>query len=143
MTGGDSPLGAAVWLPSGQTERGLVDQLRFGALPMLARQGPAAIGRQIAASGHMDRLHSELMHSPHYYLSVLGLKPEGQGRGLATPLLAPMLERAEQEGKACYLDTHNEANLGLYRRFGFEVRHEGLMPGSDVRHWIMVRAPGG
>jgi predicted GNAT family N-acyltransferase len=71
----------------------------------------------------------------------LGLTKEVRGQGLATQLITPMLERADYEQKPCYLDTHNEANINLYRHYGFEVVHEGVMKDLKVRHWVMIRQP--
>ncbi|WP_421710924.1 GNAT family N-acetyltransferase [Alcanivorax sp.] len=130
--------GAALWLPSDALHRSVMDMLRFGALPML-RQGPAAVKRQLDAGDAMQKVHDGLMSKPHAYLLLLGIDPQHQGRGLATRLLEPTLERLDREGLPAYLDTHNPDNVSLYRRFGFEVVHEAPMPGTKVRHWAMVR----
>ena len=130
--------GAAVWLPSQALHRSVLDMVRFGALPML-RQGPAAVKRQLDAGDAMQKVHDALMQKPHAYLLLLGIDPQKQGQGLATRLLQPTLERLDREGQPAYLDTHNPDNVSLYRRFGFEVVHEAVMPGTAVRHWAMVR----
>ncbi|MED5389523.1 MAG: GNAT family N-acetyltransferase [Pseudomonadota bacterium] len=130
--------GVAVWMPSASLHRSVLDMVRFGALPML-RQGPAAVKRQLDAGDAMQRLHHSLMPRPHAYLQLLGIDPPYQGRGLATTLLQPTLDRLDREGLPAYLDTHNANNVSLYQRFGFEVVHEGVMPGTDVRHWAMAR----
>ena len=130
--------GAAVWLPSRALHRSVLEMVRFGALPML-RQGPAAVKRQLDAGDAMQKVHDALMQKPHAYLLLLGIDPQKQGQGLATRLLQPTLERLDREGQPAYLDTHNPDNVSLYRRFGFEVVHEAVMPGTEVRHWAMVR----
>lgn len=133
--------GAALWLPSERTERSFVDEIRYGGIAMLKHQGLPSILRQMRASKQMSTKHHELLSIPHYYLSILGLRPQAQGQGLATQLITPMLERADSEGKPCYLDTHNEVNLNLYRRYGFEVADQDLMKYSEVKHWMMIRTP--
>jgi len=134
--------GAAVWVPGENADRGIIDQARHGALPMLWRQPPAAVWRQMQGSGYMEKLHASLGAEPHFYLKVLGLQPQWRGRGLASQLLAPMLKRADEQRRACYLDTHNQDNVSLYRRYGFEVVHEGTMAESSVNHWVMIRPAG-
>ena len=52
-----------------------------------------------------------------------------------------MLDRCDREGVPCYLETHNEQNLGLYEHFGFEVKEKGVLPGSNRSHWAMLRNP--
>lgn len=97
------------------------------------------ISRQVDASVCMKSIHSEILSGRHIYLSTIGIDKEHRGKGLASVLMAPGLEMADREKLPCYLDTHNEQNIGLYRRYGFEVVHEGTIPGSDVRHWAMIR----
>ena len=137
----DQIVGAALWLASENAEHTLMDEIRHGGIAMLDKQGVKAILRQIRASAQMQQLHETLINAPHYYLYILGLIEEARGQGLATQLITPMLERADLEQKSCYLDTHNEANINLYRHYGFEVVHEGAMKGLKVRHWVMIRQP--
>lgn len=132
-------VGAAIWLPSVNVQRSIVDYLRFGGIPMAFAQGPGAILRQVRASAFMQDLHGRLAPPRHWYLSVLGVDPAERGRGHAARLLTPQLAVADRENAACYLDTHNENNVGLYERFGFRVVHQGRMPGTTVRHWVMLR----
>jgi ribosomal protein S18 acetylase RimI-like enzyme len=131
--------GASIWLPFTALKRGLVDQVRFGALKMLFRQGKEAIGRQIMASEHMRAIHAESLGEPHMYLSTIGIDEKYRGKGFASELMRPGLEKADRESLPCYLDTHNEKNIGLYARYGFEIAAESVIPGSDVRHWAMIR----
>lgn len=131
--------GAAIWLPSHHLNRNLIDQLRFGALDMLLKQGREAIQRQKSASAHMQLLHKKLLPMPHLYLSTIGVDVMDRGKGYASLLLKPMLEQADKQSLACYLDTHNERNIEMYQRFGFEVVQESLIPESTVKHWAMIR----
>lgn len=132
--------GVAVWLPSERINRNLIDQLKFGAISMLFKQGRDTINRQIKASEHMKYLHSKLITDPHFYLSTIGIDVANRGKGFASKLILPMLKKADTENMSCYLDTHNECNIGLYERFGFQIAHESVIPGSTVRHWAMIRA---
>lgn len=131
--------GASVWLPSESINRSLIDQLRFGAVNMLIKQGRDTINRQIEASDHMKAIHSKLLTEPHLYLSTIGITEDHRGKGLASKLIRPMLEKADQNMLSCYLDTHNENNIGLYQQYGFKVVQESVIPGSTVKHWAMVR----
>jgi ribosomal protein S18 acetylase RimI-like enzyme len=131
--------GAAVWLPSSAIEHSVIDMLRFGAVRALFKQGPGAIKRQMVAADAMQAVHHRVLTTPHMYLLLLGIDPSQQGRGLSTPLLQPSLDLFDQQGLPCYLDTHNPNNVSLYQRFGFEVVHEGDIPGTSVQHWAMLR----
>ena len=131
--------GASIWLHSSRLQRSLLDQARFGALKMLIKQGKEALDRQIMATAHMKAIHAANLRGPYMYLSTIGIDEKFRGKGLASDLMLPGLEKADRENLPCYLDTHNENNVGLYERYGFNVAAESVIPGSDVHHWAMIR----
>jgi ribosomal protein S18 acetylase RimI-like enzyme len=75
----------------------------------------------------------------HAYLQILGIYPAYQGQGYAGGLLRPMLMRADREGLQCFLETQSAKNVALYEHFGFRVVEVGIIPGSDIKSWAMVR----
>ena len=85
----------------------------------------------------IDRVHPS---EPHYYLAVLGVAPEGQGRGIGSRLLQPMLDRCDREGVPAYLESSKERNLAFYGRHGFRVTGELTFP-RGPRLWTMWRDP--
>lgn len=133
--------GAALWVPSNAMRHTTLDLLRLGVIPGLLGQGIPAVLRQLRALDDMFAMHHTIIDTPHYYLSVFGVEPARQGKGLGSALLRPTLERFDQEGIPAYLDTHNAENVSLYRRFGFEIVHHGYLPGGAVMHWAMLRLP--
>ena len=62
--------------------------------------------------------------NPYLYLACIGVMPEGQGKGLASALLDPVLAEAQQAGKNVYLETANPINVSIYKRKGFEIVDE-------------------
>ena len=138
---GDRMVGAAVWLPPGQFPWSPWRKLRAGGtfLPVLwAGRGSL---RRFFALGKNAELASP--HESHWYLQVLGIRKEAQGRGLGTRLLQPVLSRADQEGTLCYLETADPANLAFYERLGFHFdRRLQLIPGGPP-HYAMRRPPEG
>jgi ribosomal protein S18 acetylase RimI-like enzyme len=85
------------------------------------------------------KLRKQLAPFPHWYLAVLGVDPEFQGRGYAGHLLRPMLARLDRERLPAYLETTTEDYVAMYRHFGFEVIKEDTLPGSDTKMWVMIR----
>jgi GNAT superfamily N-acetyltransferase len=79
-------------------------------------------------------------HEAHYYLPIVGTKPEEQGRGIGSALLAPVLERCDREGLPAYLEATSERNKPLYARHGFTVTDEIQVPGGPTL-WAMWREP--
>jgi ribosomal protein S18 acetylase RimI-like enzyme len=78
---------------------------------------------------------------PHWYLATLGVTPEAQGRGLGSALLTRWLGRVDGDGVPAWLETDREANVGFYRRAGFEVALRTEVLGAAV--WCMSRPPVG
>jgi ribosomal protein S18 acetylase RimI-like enzyme len=89
-----------------------------------------------AVLGAMEKLHHR---EDHLYVLVLGVHPDQKGRGFGRQLLAPSLELADRAGVPAYLETTNPANLGLYRRFGFEVVEEVRAWEGAPPLWTMLR----
>lgn len=134
--------GAACWLGPGNTDMTPLQMLRGGMLAMPVQLGIAAFGRMIKITGHMEAAHKQhAAGQPHWYLLLLGVAPERQGRGIASALMAPVLAKADATGLPCYLDTNSEHNVAFYTRRGFRVYHEGSVDG--VGTWGMRREPMG
>lgn len=87
----------------------------FAAL-MYKLLGDLALSRLEA----LGKMHQARLTEPHWYLSVLGTLPDQQSKGLGGKVLAPMLERCDRIGELAYLESTNPANVGFYRRHGFE-----------------------
>ncbi|MDA1297156.1 MAG: GNAT family N-acetyltransferase [Chloroflexi bacterium] len=67
----------------------------------------------------------------HRHLTILGVSPELQGRGVGSALLREFCRLADDAGKPCYLETDSEGGKRLYERFGFRVanqRASGVAP---------------
>jgi ribosomal protein S18 acetylase RimI-like enzyme len=58
---------------------------------------------------------------PHWYVSLVGVRPGEQGRGLGRAVLRSVFDAAERDGVPVYLETRAEANVAIYRRLGFEL----------------------
>ncbi|MCC1497770.1 GNAT family N-acetyltransferase [Alcanivorax sp. 1008] len=132
--------GAALWSAPGQWQLGVLQQLRF--LPEFVRMTPWQrlwkVSRAIQA---VQEAHPKV---PHYYLQVLGVDPSHQGKGWSRPLIETGLALADRYAQPAYLETAEQSNLSLYRRYGFEVTKTlGDMPGNPPPLWCMWREPKG
>jgi len=75
----------------------------------------------------------------HWYLMVIGVDPMYQGRGYASALIKPTLAQIDREHLPCYLETNNERNVPIFEHYGFKVVEAGIIPGTNVSHWAMLR----
>ena len=132
----DGTPGAAYWEPPGHWKTSPIDILRLS--PLMVRGMGSRTLRALRGLGRMEAAHAK--HPEHYYLAVLGTRPDRQGAGLGSALLAPVLERCDTEGVGAYLESSKESNIPFYRRHGFEVVGEVQFP-SGPTIWPMWRDP--
>ena len=125
--------GVAVWMPPDHTSV----SSPFPGVSQDALDRMAYWGRE---TGSIRKRH---VPSAHWFLMIIGVSPEFQGRGHASILLNPVLARIEQQHVPCYLDTELEKNVTLYERFGFRVVDDMEIPDTGVRSWGMLRQDSG
>lgn len=144
--------GVAIWMPSSAPEISLGTLLRSGGLGLLLKTRWDFLLNLGTFWGFMRRmmrdeefakgLRQKLAPFPHWYLAVLGVDPDFQGRGGASRLLKPMLSRLDKEGLPAYLETTTEGYVPLYQHFGFRVIREEMLPGTETKMWVMMRGEG-
>jgi ribosomal protein S18 acetylase RimI-like enzyme len=76
----------------------------------------------------------------YWYLGVLATHPEHRREGLASAVLAPVLEEADRQRIVCCLETSTEENRRFYERRGFTLASDVLVPGGPATWWLR-RAP--
>ena len=139
--------GVALWAKPGKIYMNLVDMIRAGGLKVSYKIGSTVlfdIGLKkiisyMKSMEYIEKAHKRLVPFQHWYLAVLAVDPDHQGRGHAGDLLRPMLARIDREGLPLFLETQKERNVALYERFGFEVLEKAPIPGLDITTWAMLR----
>ena len=133
--------GFAVWLPFGFTGSKTLPFLMKGGLSLILHSGLGIIGRLLTYETYAMNLKKEFTENYDWYLYNLSIKKDAQGKGLASKLMRPMLKFCDDERMVSYLETNKEANVGLYRHYGFDLMKEEQIPKSTVMHYAMVRKP--
>jgi len=128
-------VGVAVWELPGQWKVGLTRQLRL--LPAMIGVFSRRLPRLLRALATLESRHPK---EPHYYLPFLGVKPQWQGRGLGSALLAPILERCDREHMPAFLEASTPRNRAMYERHGFAVTEEFRLGKGAPPQWRMWRA---
>jgi GNAT superfamily N-acetyltransferase len=131
--------GIAIWLPSELPDITFWEALRSGGLALLFKGGWEFMRKMKQDEEFIRRLRQRLVPTPHWYLAVLGVAPEFQGRGCAGRLLKPMLARLDVEKLPGYLETSTEGYVPMYQHFGFRVVKKTVLPGSGGKMWVMLR----
>lgn len=81
---------------------------------------------------------------PHHYLIMIGVEPEAQGRGIGKALMLHLLSEvgADTDSQGIALDTENEKNVSLYKRFGFTLSGETQVGGLPVYAMVYCKEGG-
>ncbi len=93
--------------------------------------------------GFMAAQASPLVDDSAWYLSIVGVLPEFQGRGLGVGLLASVLAEADEQGLPTYLETFTPRNESFYERLGYEVAERIGEPSIPASYALMIRPAGG
>ncbi|MBR5501235.1 MAG: GNAT family N-acetyltransferase [Clostridia bacterium] len=133
--------GFAVWLPFGFTGSKTLPFLLNGGLKLIFHSGLGIIGRLLTYETYAMNLKKTFTDNYDWYLYNLSIKKDAQGKGLASKLMRPMLKFCDDERMVAYLETNKEANVGLYKHYGFDIMKEEQIPNSPVTHYAMVRNP--
>ncbi len=105
--------GAALWLPPGVHPDG-------DALEKVIRDTaqPEHLDDVLSTFEKMDQSHPQ---EPHWYLTVIGVDANAQGRGLGGALMRHAVARCDEEQSPAYLESTNPRGISFYERYGFEV----------------------
>ena len=132
--------GVIMWLPPGNAYLSMWQSLRTapGATIGFYRNGGRKILAGAAFQAVMQRRNAPM---DHWTLGPIAVDPAHRGRGFASRLIRPMLERADDGGVPVYLSSNTEENIALYEHFGFKVKERADMPGVDGWNASMLREP--
>jgi GNAT superfamily N-acetyltransferase len=145
MTGPRGVCATATLRPPGGIHISTLTMLRQGLLPFALAHGLSAVKRLFWLKHTYDALEAKAAHNqPHWYVHMMGVQPDLQGRGLGSQLLERTLSQtADTNPRApAVLTTHLPRNLVFYRRAGFELTDERVLrppDGAPYTVWSMAR----
>ena len=105
--------GAALWLPPNvHPDENKLINLVHSIVSAQVQEDFISVLQQ------MRRYHPT---EPHWYLSLMGVDPTKQNKGLGSALLQHMLTLLDRERMPAYLESSNPRNISLYNRHGFTL----------------------
>ena len=113
--------GIVVWFRASDLSFGLGALARAGLFGTLLALGPETAVRFVRLGAAKRQHRGPLLDGGEWFLDVLGVDPAQERKGFARRLIEPGLARADEEGRACFLETSEPRNVGLYERFGFRL----------------------
>ncbi len=136
----EAGLGAAVWLlprDRAARQRAKTEKARFLSRTL----GESGLHAYRQITEFMSRQSRPVVPSRVWYLSILGISPEAQGKGLGRQLIEPTLAEADAGDMSCYLETFGTRTVGFYERLGFEQAASHVEPTTGARYAVMRRRP--
>ncbi|MGC1677698.1 MAG: GNAT family N-acetyltransferase [Candidatus Binataceae bacterium] len=137
----DAVEGVALWLaPNAKWTR---ENIQASGMHLLANLiGNDAYQRYREVVDREWQARERDMTEACWYLLLLGVEPSCQRRGLGGALMRPVVERADADNLACYLETENQRNVAFYLKQGFDMIVNGEEAGAGgVRFWSFRRSP--
>jgi len=131
--------GVAVWIPSEKVDMTKWRAIRTGWPALYFKLGKSSVTRLSQVDESISSMYSRHAPFPNLYLQWLGVDPVFQGKGYASTLLEPVFARIDREHLPCYVETQNIKNVPMYQHFGFKIVEETIIPGTEIRHWAMIR----
>jgi ribosomal protein S18 acetylase RimI-like enzyme len=131
--------GVAIWFPSNSRHDTWWSNFISGRFMIPFIVGMETVKKQRAFGEYARKVRKRVAPFPHWYLQMLGVDPEYQGQGYSSRLVKPMFARIDKEDLPCFLETQLEKNVPLYEHLGFKVVEEGIVPGSGIKSWAMLR----
>ena len=101
--------------------------------------GKGGSSRMKHDGNHIDAMHKRYAPFKHWFFLIIGMTPQLQGKGYASQFIRPRLDRMDEEGLPCYIETMAERNVDLYKRFGFEVMEKVTIPDTVLTTWALLR----
>src|SRR5687767_11749142 len=105
--------GVALWLPPGVAS----DEEAMGEV-MAETVAPELMDDLVGFSEVMATMH---LHEPHWYLPMIGVLPEYQGKGYGSQLLSYATAIADRDHLPAFLEATTPDSRRLYERHGFVV----------------------
>ena len=74
-----------------------------------------------------------------WYLSIIGILPDFQGKGLGAGLVKNILDRTDRLNIPTYLETFTPKTIAFYSRLGYKTLASFHEPTADAKYWLMIR----
>lgn len=110
-----------------------------GGIKLLSMAPSSTFVRLLNYETYAMKLKKNYTNHDCWYLYNVTVKPEYQNNGSCSKLLKPMFEYFDRTGQDCYLETHKEENIELYKHFDFELLETSNIPKTNVKHYSMLR----
>lgn len=131
--------GFAVWSIPNQKGLSLIGFIKAGFLKLLFSPFILLFFKAFKVFAKFETMQKKYALEPHYYLNTISVKPSAQGKGIASKLIKPFLEMADNEKVGVYTETVTPENVSLYEYYGFKCVEQYRVPKTNLSVWAFYR----
>jgi GNAT superfamily N-acetyltransferase len=130
--------GTSIW--SKQLSPKLENEKKFNKeLFLRTHMGEASLNTYLKITDFMSGQIENIVPSNAWYLSIIGILPEFQGKGLGVDLIKPVLTKTDDLKVPTYLETFTPQNKTFYNRLGYQDVASFKEPVTNSMYWVMAR----
>ena len=131
--------GVAVWLPKKYANMGFWGMLRSGALKFGTKMDQTTMKKMSFISKQLGKNRKKLMGNSHYYyLMIIGVHSDFQGKGIGSKLLDAIKEDCRNEYCQLFLETETEENVNFYTKNGFQLLNQLSLDHLNLPMWSLT-----
>jgi ribosomal protein S18 acetylase RimI-like enzyme len=131
--------GIAIWSIPNQKSLSFSGFIKAGFLKLLFSSFTLLVFKAFKIFAKFETMQKKYAPEPHYYLNTISVLPSAQGKGLASKLIKPFLEKADKEKLGVYTETMTPSNVSLYEHYGFQCVEQYRVPKTDLSIWAFYR----
>ena len=135
---GEQAYGVSVWSKPLQ-EKIAAEQKTHKNRFLKEQIGEAYFDLYQSITGFMSAQSDALVDSNAWYLSIIGVLPDFQNRGLGANLVKDVLSKTDALQLPTFLETFTPRNETFYQRMGYRVVARPFEPTLQAAYAVMVR----
>jgi len=108
---------------------------------LLNEMGNKSLETYNAIVDFMSAKAEPLIGDNFWYLSIIGILPEFQGRGFGPKLIINVLKKTDSLNIPTFLETFTKRNMTFYERLGYRSIQSFDEPTTKATYWLMIREP--
>lgn len=116
------------------------DFIKAGGLKEIFTHGLGLISRSLDYQNNCINIRHKIIPSDAWYIFQFGVLPAKQGTGLGSKTIKPVLDWLKSKTAACFLETHKEVNVDMYKHLGFLLKSIDTLPNSKAKQFAMLRS---
>lgn len=139
LTDGEEANSLAIFSPYEKGGVSIWKYIKAGGLGLLSTLGFKMAKRMTEFENFAMEIKNKHTRPGCWYLYVFVTMPEFRGKGLGSKIMKPMLAYLDEHKQDCYLETLSFVNVEIYKRYGFELKEEVVVPNTDLKLYAMLR----